>query len=221
MIELTRVFGPSQNGNPGQRQMTTVEARPVVQSTRLKLAIRGAVQGVGFRPFVFRLATELGLTGWVNNSPQGVFIEIEGARNALERFLLRLEREKPPRSFIQSLEASWLTPPATKNLQSVKAKPAATKPHSCCPTWPLARIVCARSSIPRIAATTTRSRIIRTAARASASSRRCPTTAREHFDACVQNVPRVSGRIRRPRASPLSRAAECVSGLRTKTRLLA
>ena len=77
---------------------------------RLKLVVRGAVQGVGFRPFVFRLATGLKLAGWVNNSPQGVFIEVEGPRAALEKFLLRLETEKPPRSFIQSLEASWLDP---------------------------------------------------------------------------------------------------------------
>ena len=76
--------------------------------TRLKIAVRGAVQGVGFRPFVFRLANELKLTGWVNNSPQGVFLEAEGPRAALEKLLLRLESEKPPRSFIQSLEASWL-----------------------------------------------------------------------------------------------------------------
>jgi len=72
--------------------------------------VRGAVQGVGFRPFVFRLATGLQLAGWVNNSPQGVLIEIEGPRPALEKFLLRLETEKPPRSSIQSLEASWLDP---------------------------------------------------------------------------------------------------------------
>jgi len=77
---------------------------------RLKLVIRGAVQGVGFRPFVFRLATELGLQGWVVNSPQGVFIEVEGTRQSLEAFLLRLESERPPRSFIQSLETSWLDP---------------------------------------------------------------------------------------------------------------
>ncbi len=76
--------------------------------TRLKACVRGAVQGVGFRPFVFRLATRLGLVGWVSNSPQGVFIEVEGPHAALERFLLRLETEKPPRSFIQSLEATWL-----------------------------------------------------------------------------------------------------------------
>ena len=77
---------------------------------RLKAAVRGAVQGVGFRPFIFRLATELGLAGWVNNTPQGVFIELEGSRPELEKFLLRIDAEKPPRSFIQSLEASWLDP---------------------------------------------------------------------------------------------------------------
>ena len=77
-------------------------------ATRLKLAVRGAVQGVGFRPFVFRLASELRLCGWVNNSSQGVFAEVEGQRSVLEQFLLRLENEKPPRSFIQSLEVSWL-----------------------------------------------------------------------------------------------------------------
>ena len=83
---------------------------PASQRARLKLTVRGAVQGVGFRPFVFRLATELGLAGWVNNSPQGVFIEVESPRAELKKFLLRLETEKPPRSFIQSLEASWLDP---------------------------------------------------------------------------------------------------------------
>jgi hydrogenase maturation protein HypF len=75
---------------------------------RVRLAIRGAVQGVGFRPFVFHLANELGLAGWISNSSQGVLIELEGDRAQLQRFILRLEAEKPPRSFIQSLETSWL-----------------------------------------------------------------------------------------------------------------
>jgi hydrogenase maturation protein HypF len=77
---------------------------------RLRVAIRGAVQGVGFRPFVYRLATEMGMPGWVSNSPQGVFLEVEGAPDALRSFLLRLERERPPRSSIQSLEPSFLSP---------------------------------------------------------------------------------------------------------------
>jgi hydrogenase maturation protein HypF len=76
--------------------------------SRLRLAIRGAVQGVGFRPFIYRLALELGLTGWVNNSSQGVFIEVEGERQQLEKFLLRIEPERPPQSFIQSLESAFL-----------------------------------------------------------------------------------------------------------------
>lgn len=88
---------------PASRQKTE-------RTGRLRIAIRGAVQGVGFRPFVFRLATELGLKGWVNNSTQGLFIEVEGSSDKLKQFLLRLPDEKPPRSFIQSLESSHLDP---------------------------------------------------------------------------------------------------------------
>ena len=80
------------------------------QASRLKMTIRGAVQGVGFRPFVYRLATELGLNGWVNNTARGVFVEVEGARERLDQFLLRVEREKPAISFIQSLESSFADP---------------------------------------------------------------------------------------------------------------
>lgn len=71
---------------------------------RLKIIIRGAVQGVGFRPFVYRLATEMNLKGYVFNSSRGVFIEVEGSSETLKKFLLRLEKEKPPISIIQSLE---------------------------------------------------------------------------------------------------------------------
>src|SRR6266567_5264198 len=75
---------------------------------RVKVVVRGAVQGVGFRPFVYRLATELRLNGWVLNSAQGVFIEAEGTRDSVQQFLLRVEKEKPPRAIIHSLESSFL-----------------------------------------------------------------------------------------------------------------
>jgi hydrogenase maturation protein HypF len=78
-----------------------------VPSERLRVTILGAVQGVGFRPFVYRLATELKLSGWVSNTGQGVFIELEGALDLLQQFLLRIEKEKPPRAVIQSLESSF------------------------------------------------------------------------------------------------------------------
>jgi len=77
---------------------------------RARLAIRGVVQGVGFRPFVFRLATELAVTGWVANSPQGVCLEIEGPPSRVREFVLRLEPERPPHCCIQSLETTYLDP---------------------------------------------------------------------------------------------------------------
>ncbi|WP_036843358.1 acylphosphatase, partial [Planktothrix agardhii] len=78
------------------------------QQHRLQLTIQGTVQGVGFRPFIYRLATELNLTGWVNNSVQGVLIEVEGFRQNLEQFQYRILKEKPPQSEIEILDAVWL-----------------------------------------------------------------------------------------------------------------
>ena len=75
---------------------------------RARVNVRGAVQGVGFRPFVYRLAAQERLNGWVLNSGQGVFIEAEGARGTLKRFILRLEKETPPRAVIRGLEFSFL-----------------------------------------------------------------------------------------------------------------
>ncbi len=72
--------------------------------------IRGAVQGVGFRPFIYRLADEMELRGWVINNTQGVILEAEAAAGVLERFLLRIEREKPSISHIQSFEHTYLDP---------------------------------------------------------------------------------------------------------------
>ena len=60
------------------------------QFNRLKIIIQGAVQGVGFRPFIYRLARELNLKGWVNNSAAGVFIEVEGSETNLKKFLSRI-----------------------------------------------------------------------------------------------------------------------------------
>ena len=72
---------------------------------RARITIRGAVQGVGFRPFVHRLAVELCLSGLACNSPQGVAIEVEGEKPRLDEFLLRLEQQPPPRAFIINIPA--------------------------------------------------------------------------------------------------------------------
>ncbi len=64
-------------------------------SERLRLRVDGTVQGVGFRPFVYRLADELELGGWVRNDERGVELEVEGASEALQAFLLRLSADAP------------------------------------------------------------------------------------------------------------------------------
>ena len=77
-------------------------------STRIKIIIRVAVQGVGFRPFIYRLAQDMKLFGFVYNSSQGVFIEAENEKAVLEEFIFRIENEKPKLSFILGMEFSFL-----------------------------------------------------------------------------------------------------------------
>jgi len=79
---------------------------PQSEIERLKLTIKGVVQGVGFRPFIYCLASELNLSGWVNNSAQGVFVEVQGPKARLREFLDRLQTEKPPLSQIHELEVT-------------------------------------------------------------------------------------------------------------------
>jgi hydrogenase maturation protein HypF len=74
---------------------------------KLRLEIGGAVQGVGFRPFVFRLARDLDLDGWVINDGRGVFIEVEGQRSQLEEFRSRVEIERPPRAVVMKVTCEW------------------------------------------------------------------------------------------------------------------
>ncbi len=69
------------------------------------LDVRGVVQGVGFRPFVFRLAKEHGLKGWVLNTSRAVEIEVEGPKQAVSAFSFALEQEAPPLARIESIEA--------------------------------------------------------------------------------------------------------------------
>jgi len=68
-----------------------------------KVSIRGVVQGVGFRPFVFNLAERLGVGGWVLNNSGGVEIEAEGLPETLASFVAALQAEAPPRAWIESL----------------------------------------------------------------------------------------------------------------------
>ncbi len=79
-------------------------------ASRLALEVEGIVQGVGFRPFVYRLAVALGLDGWVENTTRGVRIELEGGTAHLETFVRRLRDEAPPMSRIVRLRRRSLQP---------------------------------------------------------------------------------------------------------------
>ena len=68
---------------------------------RRRLLVRGLVQGVGFRPYVYRLAARYGLAGFIGNGPDGVVIEVEGL--SLDRFIESLKRELPPLARIDQL----------------------------------------------------------------------------------------------------------------------
>jgi hydrogenase maturation protein HypF len=72
-------------------------------TVRTALRVEGVVQGVGFRPFVYSLATGLGLTGLVGNDTDGVFAEVEGPQAAVTEFLHRLERDAPPLARIEKV----------------------------------------------------------------------------------------------------------------------
>jgi len=68
-----------------------------------RVSVRGVVQGVGFRPFVYRLATRLGLGGTVRNTARGVEIEVEGAAGVLRRFVDKLVAEAPAAAHIDDV----------------------------------------------------------------------------------------------------------------------
>jgi hydrogenase maturation protein HypF len=77
---------------------------------RRHITVEGIVQGVGFRPFVYGLARENGLSGFVLNDSAGVTIELEGKRPALENFLAHLRQQPPPMAHIESVNCRIIPP---------------------------------------------------------------------------------------------------------------
>ncbi|UCH49223.1 MAG: carbamoyltransferase HypF [Betaproteobacteria bacterium] len=92
--------------------MTLAVAVPGVatQRKRRRMLLRGTVQGVGFRPFVYRQAVVLGLAGWVANSPEGVIIEAEGSAERLGELLRLIDTESPAHAMVTSVKVQELAP---------------------------------------------------------------------------------------------------------------
>ncbi|MDR3736910.1 MAG: carbamoyltransferase HypF [Acidobacteriaceae bacterium] len=89
---------------------------------RRGIAVRGVVQGVGFRPFVYRLATEEGLAGFIGNDTDGVSIELEGPSARIEAFLARLRSETPPLARIDAVAVRELLPAGERGFHIVSSQ---------------------------------------------------------------------------------------------------
>jgi len=89
---------------------------------RRRLTVAGVVQGVGFRPFVHGLATDLGLTGIVGNDSGSVFIEVEGDPAAVEEFQLRLRNDAPPLAHIETVETTDVAPAGDASFRIVASR---------------------------------------------------------------------------------------------------
>ena len=82
-----------------------------------QISVRGIVQGVGFRPFVYGLATKHNLKGWVCNTSEDVEIEVEGETEAIKQFHLELEAAAPPRAHIEDITISYHSPVGYKSFE--------------------------------------------------------------------------------------------------------
>ncbi|MFF6998906.1 carbamoyltransferase HypF [Streptomyces sp. NPDC008313] len=91
----------------------TPTTAPAPAPLRRRIEVRGVVQGVGYRPFVHRLARELALAGFVGNDSSGVFIEIEGAPETVARFCARLAGQAPPLAEVTGIRHHDLTAEGT------------------------------------------------------------------------------------------------------------
>ncbi len=100
---------------------------PTDSATGIHIEIQGAVQGVGFRPFVYRLASELRLCGWVINDSSGVEIEVEGPDDRIDAFRERLEREVPPRALILEIYQDTFTPRGRTDFRILDSKDRGSK----------------------------------------------------------------------------------------------
>jgi hydrogenase maturation protein HypF len=95
----------------------------VSQRVRTAVRVEGIVQGVGFRPFVYALATSLGLGGLVGNDVDGVFAEVEGPPAAVETFLHSLSREAPPLARIERITTTAMRPDGTASFSIAPSEP--------------------------------------------------------------------------------------------------
>ena len=106
--------------------MTKASSTPNRLSKGVELLVRGTVQGVGFRPFIRRLADEIGLTGDVRNTSEGVVIRVFDCREVMDGFLWRLQAERPVLARIEQIDRRTISgnaPSGFRILESMESRP--------------------------------------------------------------------------------------------------
>ena len=84
-----------------------------VTRQRLRISLHGQVQGMGFRPTVYRIADSLRLSGWVCDTPDGMEIEVEGVADRLDKFRTLLLENRPQAAVVSSAEVLHISPTGT------------------------------------------------------------------------------------------------------------
>ena len=182
--------------------------------SRVRARVEGTVQGVGFRPYVYRLAGELGVAGHVLNDARGVVVEVEAEPETVDRFLARLAAEAPPLAQVERVVAEAVAETGERGFSSARARAAASRARRSRRTAPPARIAWRSCSTPPTAAirypfincTNCGPRF--TIVRDVPYDR--PHTTMAGFAMCAG----VPARVRRPGRPPLSRAAQRVPRVR-------
>ena len=108
--------------------------------SRLSIEVQGVVQGVGFRPFVYRIALARKLVGWVRNRPDGVEIEVQGLQAALDDFLRALRDEKPAPARIHAISTRAIEDLPTESAFTIRASGDSAKTR---PSVPADLAMCA------------------------------------------------------------------------------
>ena len=89
---------------------------------RYKIEVKGRVQGVGFRPTIFRYANEFNLAGYVCNTSEGVLIEVEGQKESIERFIKKIKNSPPPRAKIKEIDIEKIEIKGEDEFKIIKSK---------------------------------------------------------------------------------------------------
>ncbi len=173
------------------------------------------MQGVGFRPFVHRLAGELALDGFVLNDERGVLLEVQGEPDRVAAFLARLRADAPPLAVVERVLSRGRRGRRTSAASgSSSPRAEARPPRSSPPTSRPATTASPSCSTPPTAATATRSSTAPTAARGSRSCAASPTTGRNTTMAGFEMCDACRAEYEDPGRPPLPRPADRLPGLR-------